>query len=237
MTGKVVIGMDSPGPDVMTIQEIEGKRQLIWDDSTSEEYLTRVQDKARQKAKEIIMFAELEAEALRAAAHHEGYQEGLIKAQTELDQHTLAMSTEVEKLLAQLGTQGATIFESRRQDIVALIRMAVEKTLNIEMTENRKASLEALMKQALERLESQRQITIRCAAEDAEDLDAFLKIIQERNPALKYWTIKGDPALTSGGVVVEGTDGKVDNAVATRWKEVEPILDQLAQAITGEEQG
>jgi len=28
-TGKVVMGMNTPGPDEMTIQELEGKRQLL----------------------------------------------------------------------------------------------------------------------------------------------------------------------------------------------------------------
>jgi Flagellar biosynthesis/type III secretory pathway protein len=232
LTGKVVMGMSSPGPDIMSIQELEGKRHLIWDDSTNEEYLARVQHLAKEKAKEIIMLAELEAEGLRATARHDGYQEGLVQAQAELDQHTQAMSAEVETLLSQLGAQGATIFESRREDIMALIRLAVEKTLKVEISENRKASLESLMQEALDRLESQRQLKIKCAAEDAEDLDAFLKIIQERNPSLKYWSVKGDPALAQGGVVVEAAEGKIDNSVATRWQGVEPILDQLAAAVT-----
>ncbi len=143
LTGKVVMGMGTPGPDEMTIQEIEGKRQLLWDDATNDEYLERVKAKAKEKAKEIIMFAELEAEALRAAARHEGYEEGLAQAQADLEQHRQAMSGEVENLLAQLGSQGGYVFDQRRQDIVNLVRLAVEKTLNIEMVESRKQSLEA----------------------------------------------------------------------------------------------
>jgi flagellar assembly protein FliH len=234
LTGKVVIGMDSPGPDEMTIQELEGKRQLIWDESTNEEYLSRVQQRAREKAKEIMIMAELEAEALRATARHDGSQEGLAQAQADVEQHTKAMSAEVEKLLGQIGSHGAEIYETRRQDIMALIRLAVEKTLRIEMSQSRKASLESLMREALDRIESRRQLVIRCAAEDAEDLDAFLKDIQVRNPDLKYWSVKPDPALASGGVVVESADGKVDNSVATRWQGVEAILDQLADAVTGD---
>ncbi|WP_285906911.1 FliH/SctL family protein [Pseudodesulfovibrio pelocollis] len=235
LTGKVIIGMSSPGPDEMTIQELEGKRQLIWDDSTNEEYLTKVRQRAQEKAKEIIMLAELEAEALRATARHEGYEEGLAQAQADVEQHTLVMSQEVEKLLARLGAHGTDIFEARRRDVAALIRLAVEKTLRIEMTQSRKASLESLMREALERIESRRQLVIRCAEEDAAGLDAFLKDIQARNPALKQWTVKPDPALTQGGVVVEADDAKVDNSVATRWKGVEALLDQLAEVVTRDE--
>lgn len=238
LTGKVVIGMGAPGPDEMTIQELEGKRQLIWDDATNAEYLERVKAKAKEKAKEIMMFAELEAEGMRAAARHEGYEAGLAEAQADVQRHSEAMSAEVENLLVQLGAQGTAIYEERRQDVMSLIRLAVEKTLHIEMEQSRMDSLENLLREALERIESQRQFAIRCATEDAEELETFLKAIQDRNPQLEYWTIKPDPALQSGGVVVESADGKVDNLVSSRWQGVEPIFEQLVEQVTaGEGEG
>ena len=234
-TGKVLMGVNTPGPDEMSIQEIEGKRKLLWDDSINDEYLERVKTKAREAAKEIKILAELEAEALRATAQHEGYEEGLAQAQADVDAHTKAMTAEVENMLVQLGACGATIFEERRQDVMALIKLAVQKTLAVEMSEQRTASLEALMREALERIESKRQLTIRCAPDDEQDLKAFIGSIQEGNPSLKYWTIKPDPSLTQGGMVVEADEGKVDNAVTSRWEGVEPIFDQLTEQITAPE--
>lgn len=234
-TGKVVIGMGTPGPDEMSLQELEGKRRLMWDDATNNEYLERVKEKAKEKAKEIMLLAELEAEALRSTARHEGYEEGLKQAQAELDAHTQNMTTEVESFLTQVGNQGGLIYQERQADIISLIKLAVEKTLGIEISESRTASLEALMTEALERIESQRQIDIKCAPEDANDLEGFLAVIQERNPALKYWTVKGQPGIESGGILLESADGKVDNTVATRWQGVEPILDQLAVNLVSEE--
>lgn len=237
ITGKVLMGVDTPGPDEMTIQEIEGKRQLLWDDSINEEYLERVRAKATEAAKEIKILAELEAEALRATAQHEGYQEGLARAQADIDAHTQAMTAEIENMLTQLGSYGATLFEDRRQDLIALIRLAVEKTLAVEMSEQRAASLEALMREALERLDSQRQLAIKCAPEDEGDLKAFIEGIQANNPSLKYWSVKGDPSLTQGGMVVEAAEGKVDNSISSRWQGVEPIFDRLAEEITQPEDG
>jgi flagellar assembly protein FliH len=236
-TGKVVMGMNTPGPDEMTIQELEGKRQLLWDDSTNEEYLKRVKEKAKEKAKEIMIMAELEAEALRATARHDGYEEGIKAAQAELEAHQQQMSTEVENILTQIGSQGSTIFEERRQDIMDLIKLAVEKTLAIEMSESRKESLENILTEALDRIESQRQVAIKCSPADAPDLEIFIQAIQERNPLLKYWTIKGDPSLANGGVLLESADGKVDNTVASRWEGVHPILDQLADQVTKSDEG
>ena len=234
MTGKVVIGMDTPGPDEMTIQELEGKRQLIWDDSTNEEYLARVREKARDAAKEIKMLAELEAEAMRATARHEGFAQGMAEAQEFVDQQIQEVSAKAEALFAQLGAQGSNIFEARRQDVIRLIRLALSKTLKVELSEKRAESLQALMAEALERIESQRRIEIRCNPEEAAELDEFVKVIQDRNPSLKYWAVKGDPAIEMGGVVIEAEGGKVDNTVETRWKSVEPLFDRLVEQVAAD---
>ncbi|EGB14301.1 Flagellar assembly protein FliH/Type III secretion system HrpE [Pseudodesulfovibrio mercurii] len=235
MTGKVVVGMDTPGPDEMTIQELEGKRQLIWDESTNEEYLARVREKARDAAKEIKMLAELEAEALRATARHEGYSQGLAEAQEFVDRHIRDISAKAEALFAQLGAQGDKIYQTRRQDVVRLIRLALSKTLKVELSEKRTESLHALMTEALERIDAQRRIEIRCNPEETEELDEFVRTIQDRNPSLKYWVVKADPAIELGGVVVEAEGGKVDNTIETRWKSVEPLFDQLAEQITADD--
>jgi len=235
LTGKVVIGMDSPGPDEMTIQELEGKRQLLWDDATNDEYMDRVKKKAMEAAKEIKMLAELEAEALRATARHEGYSEGVAQAQEDINLHIQDISTQGEALLAKLGAYGTTIFDDRREDLLRLVRLAVEKTLKVEIDEKRMDSLESLMNEALERIESQRQLTIKCHPEDVAGLEEYLRAIQDRNPTLQYWTVRGDASIESGGVVVEGTGGKVDNTIDTRWKSVEPIFEQLAVQLTADD--
>lgn len=237
LTGKVVMGMNTPGPDEMTIQEIEGKRQITWDDATNKEYLDRVRDKAREAAKEIKMLAELEAEALRATSYHEGYNEGLAKAQEFVDQHLRDISTKGEHLLHELGSQGSAIFVDRQQDIVALIKLAVSKALKVELSEKRVESLQALMSEALDKLDSKREISIRCNPVDVESLEEFLQTIQERDPSLKYWSVKADPAIQTGGVIVEGAGCRVDNTIDTRWAGVEPIFDQLADQITSGEEG
>ncbi|BDQ33283.1 FliH/SctL family protein [Pseudodesulfovibrio portus] len=237
LSGKVLMGVNTPGPDEMTIQEIEGKRQLTWDDATNEEYLNRVREKARQAAKEIKLLAELEAEALRATSAHDGYNEGLAKAQEFVDKHLQDISAKGENLFRQLGAQGTNIYEERREDIIALIKLAVRKTLKVELSEKRTESLEALMREALDRLDSKRELTVKCHPEDVQSLEEFLTTIQERDPSLKYWTVKADPDIQTGGVIVEGAGCRVDNTIDTRWEGVEPIFDQLADQVTTGEEG
>ncbi|WP_054651639.1 FliH/SctL family protein [Salidesulfovibrio brasiliensis] len=109
------------------------------------------------------------------------------------------------------------------------------KTLGIELEEHRVESLTALLNEAVDRLESQRELTVRCAPQDQELLDELLAQAQERNPGIKHWKVVPDASLEMGGVIVETGQSKVDNSVAARWEGVEPILDQLTVARAGQD--
>ncbi len=227
ITGRVIVSMESPGPDEMSVQDIEGKRKLVWDDSVDDEYMDRVRAKAQAMAKDILAKAMQEAENAKEQARQQGYDEGIAQAQAELDQHVSQLSLTMENLVAGVSAQGADVWESRRRDIVSLIRMAVEKTLHVEMAEKRQEILANLLDQAVERLESQRTVTLRISPQDEELISAILPAIQERNPAVKHWKLKTDASLQQGGAIVETDEGKVDNTVEARWAGVEAILNEL----------
>lgn len=227
ITGRVIVGMDSPGPDEMSVQDIEGKKKLVWDDSVDSEYMARVRSKAQAMAKDILAKAMHEAEELKQNARQEGYDEGIAQAQTELDQHVTGISQTLEGLLTSVSAQGAEVWNSRRQDIVTLIRMAVSKVLHAELNERREEVLGNLLDQAIERIESQRTLTLRVSPQDRELMDALLPQIQERNPAVKQWKLKTDPAIEMGGAIIETNEGKVDNTVDARWDTVEPIFEEM----------
>ncbi len=227
ITGRVIVGMDTPGPDEMSVQDIEGKKKLIWDTSVDDEYMTRVRSKAQAMAKDILAKAMQEAETLKQQARQEGYDEGIAEAQQELDQHVVGISQTMEGLLASVAAQGGEVWNARRQDIVTLIRMAVNKALHVELNERREEVLGKLLDQAIERIETQRTLTLRVSPQDKELMDALLPQIQERNPAVKHWKVKADPSIEQGGAIIETDQGKVDNTVDARWKSVEPILEEM----------
>jgi flagellar assembly protein FliH len=227
ITGRVIVGMDSPGPDEMSVQDIEGKKKLVWDDSVDSEYMDRVRSKAQAMAKDILAKAMREAEEMKQNARHEGYEEGIAQAQAELDQHVAGISQSMEGVLASVSAQGAEVWNARRQDIVTLIRMTVDKVLHVELNDRREEVLENLLDQAIERIETQRTLTLRVSPQDRELMDALLPQVQERNPAVKQWKLKTDPAIEMGGAIIETNEGKVENTVDARWKTVEPILDEM----------
>ena len=72
-----------PGPSMeTTLERVEaGGPSLAWTTETEAEYLARVREKATVKAKEILLAAQTEADALREQAHAQGYEAGLDQAQ------------------------------------------------------------------------------------------------------------------------------------------------------------
>lgn len=227
ITGRVIMGMETPGPDEMTVQDIEGKKRLTWDSDIDSEYMNRVKAKAKSMAKDILAKAMQEAETMKEQARQEGYEQGIAQAQEELDQHVAGLSNTMESMLAQVSQQGENVWATRRADIVLLIHMAIQKILGVEMETRRKDILESLLDQAVERIESQRTLTLKVSPQDEELMSALLPMIQERNPAIKHWKVKTDPAIQQGGAIVETMEGKVENTIDARWKSVEPILNEL----------
>ena len=232
-TGRVFLGVDTPGPDQMSIQELEGKKKLTWDGAMDEEFISRVRGKAQVMAKDIIAKAMLEAEDIHERARQEGFAQGIAQGdemlRAQLEETALGLSQVLETIRAQT----EEIWAVRRADMLQLIHVAVEKIVAVEIDERRAEILEQLLEEALDRLESDRFLTVRCAAEDAPVLEELLKKAQTTNPKLDKWLIKPDPRI-SAGVVLEAVNAKVENGVDGRWEGVREILDQLTLRRLGE---
>lgn len=226
LSGRVFLGMDTPGPDEMTIQEMEGKKRLVWDNDTDVEYFDRVRQRAESMAKDIIAKAMKEAENLREQARQEGMQQGLNEGQQQVDQYVAGLTSTMEQTMADLQQQGAAVWQSRQSDIVQLIRLAVDKTLAVEMEQSREESLTALLNEAMDQLESTREMVLACNPADRELLEVLLTNVQATNPSLSGWKLRTSEDIT-GGVRIETAEGMADNTWDTRWSGVMPILDQL----------
>lgn len=232
--GRVFLGVDTPGPDRMSIQELEGKKRLSWDEAMDQEFVTRVRAKAQSMAKDIITKAMQEAETLRKQARQEGLEQGLSQGEQMLQEQLENTATGLGQVLESIGSQADVVWEARKADFLDLIQSAIKTTLGIEMAQRRAEALEMLLQQALERLESDRFLTLRCAPEDADLLEELLQQARHTNPNLVKWMVKPDSSMEAG-VVVEAENAKVENDVDGRWRGVQIILDQLALPLPDEE--
>ncbi|XPV77140.1 MAG: FliH/SctL family protein [Desulfovibrio sp.] len=226
-TGRVVMGMDTPGPDTMSIQELEGKRQCAWDSNTDEDYIARVKKKAENMARDILSKAMTEAAEVREQAKQQGYEEGLALGQDQVNAHIAALTNDTSTLLQSVADNGVEILQQRHEETLHLIRLAVAHATGIEMSENRQQSLSTLLREATEHLEATHNFVISVNPEDYELMQELLEQAKIINPTLGMWNLKTDPQI-GGGVIIETNQGMVENTTDSRWQEVENILSQMA---------
>jgi flagellar assembly protein FliH len=228
-TGRVIVGLDSAGhADEKTIQEMEGKKRPVWDESTDREYFDRVKIKAQTMAKDIITKSMAEAEQIKQKAFEEGLSQGLSQASEQNAQHIAQLSNNIGAILEGIQSNGDAIIQGRIQDSVALVMTVIEKALGIEMESRRQEILGSLFEEALNKIESQTGLTIRVSPDDQELLNPLLEQAKEDFPEILRWKIKADPAIDNGGVILEATDSMIDNTVSSRWAGIEEILVKLA---------
>lgn len=238
-TGRVIMGYDTPGPGVLTIQEIEGKRHRpVWDELTEKEYIARCREKAQVIARDIIakamVKAEADAEAIREAGRQEVAQAVAQARQQAYDDATAeytaeynAMALTLNTLLGGIQGLGQEVWQSRRRDFVTLAKGFTEKALRVEMDQRRADILGSLMDEAVTRLDAHREFVLKVAPQDFELAADLIETVKAQRPDLGQWRLVTDAALAAGGVVLETADLLCDNGVESRLALISPVLDQL----------
>lgn len=232
LTGRVIIGMGGPGSGETTVEEIERRRSGAgagpgWSPKTEEEYLRRVRERATAMAKEILEKSMAEAEAVRERAVKEGYEQGMAQAQEQVQTMLQEQADTLAGMLGTLQNTGPALWEKHREDIVTVVRLAVEKVVRLELDVKHEEVLAGLLDQALETIDNLRQLTVRVHPDDAEGMELLMDQAKARHPGLERWRVKTDKNLTPGGLVVESNQGMVDNSLDVRHKAISDILDQM----------
>lgn len=227
VSGRVILSMSDGLPKVTSVQEIEGKKPPVWDEKAGEEYLSRVRDKAMAKATEIMAQAMADAEEIKRKAYEEGLAQGRSEALKEAAAKQSDMAEDLARTLSAIRSAGKQAFDRQAADIVQLIRLAVERTLAVEMDQRRAEMLENLLRESLDLIDSQLNLTILVRPGERELLTPLLEASRDRYPSLSGWTIRESADLEPGGLWIESNDGIVDNTLNGRWAGVTQILDQL----------
>lgn len=212
------------GTRVSELSDVENVRSRAWDAKDENDYLERVKAKAVEKAREILANAEAEATEMRKKAKEEGYAEGLEQAHTELEEARSAMSGAVTGVLEAIQEESIVLTRAWRDDLAALVPLAVEKALALTLSQERRAVLESLYTQALRSLESSRRITVRVSPEDEAAIADIINQGAAQQNGPESWKVKGDPSVTPGGLYLESESSLADNSIESRKAAVEAVL-------------
>ncbi|MDR1241774.1 MAG: flagellar assembly protein FliH [Deltaproteobacteria bacterium] len=224
-------GADSPkwgrifmGNRITELHDVEDARSRAWDAGDESAYLARVRAKAAEKAGEIVARAEAEASGIRDKAYEEGYAEGIKKAAIELEEARRSLGEAVSAVLAAIREEAPRLSAAWRDDLAALVRLAVEKAFAVTLSEERGKILEALYLQAVQSLEDSRNFDVRVNPEDEACMEDIISLGSAGRPGLESWRVKADPSITPGGLIVESSSSLADNTAESRMAAVNAVL-------------
>jgi flagellar assembly protein FliH len=212
------------GERVAELDEVEDIRSRAWDVKDENAYLARVRAKAAEKAGEIVARAEAEAAGIRAEARKQGYAEGTRQAEQELEEARASLGDAVSTVLTAIREEASALSAAWREDLAALVRIAVEKAFAVTLSEERGEILKALYLQAVRSLEDSRVITVRVNPEDAACVEEIISLSRAGHPALESWRVTSDPSISPGGLIVESSSSLADNSVESRIAAVDAVL-------------
>lgn len=215
------------GGSSYSLESVEGQKARNWSEADEAAYLARIKTKATDMAARILDDARREAEALREQAREQGYSDGMAQAEREIDEFQTTVSGSVSSVLSAIEGQCSAIFANWRDDLVTLLRLAAEKAVGMPLTEDKARLLESVYIQAVAALENRRNLVIRVNAEDEVAIADIVAMTQARFPDLKAWSVKSDPGISPGGLIVESDDSLADNRVEKRVALVSEILNSL----------
>ncbi len=210
-----------------TLGGVEHARTASWNEKDEADYLARVKQKAAEAGARLIAEAKAEADAIRQHAREEGYNAGLAEAQSELDAFRHGMTESVSAVLGAIEGQCSHIFEQWREELVGVVRLAVQRLAAVELAEQRDKVLESLLVEAVGLLEKRRELVIRVNPEDEPVISDIVGFTQERFPDVKSWRVRADAEISPGGMVVESESSLAEGRIESRMAAVDEVLRQL----------
>lgn len=204
-----------------------------WNPETEAEYMERVREKAKEKAREILEKARSDALELREKARQEGYDEGMRQASDELEEFRSGMGQAVGAVLSAIEGQRGELAAAWRGELVTLMRLAVEKIVDHELSENRAELMAALFDGAVERLGQSARNVVRVSPEDEPVVADIIASAASAVPANAF-TVRADQGLEPGSLIVENDESMADNSLKGRRALVEEALAALVLPATKE---
>lgn len=151
-----------------------------------------------------------EAAKIRAAAHEEGYRDGMTQAGVELQEFRAELGQSMAALMRAIERQRKAILENWRQELVELVKAAVQAGTGLVLQNEHENILRSLVYKSLDLLENRGSISARVNPQDEETVSELFRAARERFPELRQWLVSGDESIEPGGLIVESGTGSVD---------------------------
>jgi flagellar biosynthesis/type III secretory pathway protein FliH len=216
------------------LEEIKNESQKIL--AETEQLVMDLLQKAREEARNIISASQEEADVLRNQVFEEskvireeaktrGYQEGLKKAQTEIEADRQMAIEQNRQIIEEARQMKLDILNTAEKDVVRLVMAIAKKIINSELLANPQ-TISNIVRQAISNLDSPENVRVYVKPEQLQILLDSIELeglneIGSHDIAIE---IKPDRRITAGGCIVESGNGFVDAQLETRINKVEESI-------------
>ncbi|MDD4803376.1 MAG: FliH/SctL family protein [Syntrophomonas sp.] len=216
------------------IEALRNESQKIF--AETEQLVTELLEKARNEAQNIIGDAQEEAEVIRAQVQEEaeqirekvrndGYNDGLKRAQLEIEADRQMAIEQSQSLIEEARHTKIAILDSVENDIVHLAMAIAKKVIAAELSCNPRAIAD-IVRQAVSFLDNPYNIRVYVNPADIQylmDSIANETLTEIGRPDLDI-ELKADQRIESGGCIVESSMGSVDAQLKSRIGKVEEAM-------------
>jgi len=216
--------------------KIESKKVL----EETEAMVMDLLQKARDEARAIIANAQEEADLIRSQAETEpgelrtsnqkkGYEEGLKKAEEDIEADRLAAFQQSQELLEEARQLKIQMMRSSESDMMRLVMAIAKKVIASELTTNPYFIVNVL-REAIDFLDHPDNITVYV---NPQDLERILTITQSDSffdigTSDVNLDFRADNRISPGGCSLESQGGSVDTRLETRISGVEQALREVS---------
>jgi len=216
--------------------KIESKKVLDETEAMVMDLLQKARDEARaiianaqEEADLIRSQAETEAMELKASNQKKGYEEGLKKAEEDIEADRLAAFQQSQELLEEARQLKIQMMRSSESDMMRLIMAIAKKVIASELTTNPYFIVNVL-REAIDFLDHPDNITVYV---NPQDLERILTITQSDSffdigSSDVNLDFRADNRISPGGCSLDSQGGSVDTRLETRISGVEQALREVS---------
>ncbi|TVQ26676.1 MAG: flagellar assembly protein FliH [Spirochaetaceae bacterium] len=194
--------------------------------NSAEEDAERIRADAREEAERILREARDESSETERNAYEEGFARGR-------DEGYAQGQAEVERLIERLHViinrtieRRQEIIEESESQLIHLVLEIARKVVKV-ISENQKNIVVNNVAQALRKLKSRADVTIRVNIDDLNLVSGHAKDFIDRIERVQNISVLEDSTVDRGGCIIETDFGQIDARIASQLREIEDRILEL----------
>ncbi|MCD6570276.1 MAG: hypothetical protein J7L53_06195 [Deltaproteobacteria bacterium] len=180
-------------------------------------------ESAKQKAIEIVKYANMKREAIEMEAYKKGLEQGQIEGQKIAIKRLEPLFDTFKNAIEQLGYQRKMLTEQHIDQILKLVCLISEKIIHREIQASPDIVLDTVKSASTHLMETD-EVRLRLHPSDYEYIREIEEILGKHVQTNDHIYIVEDNNIERGGVVIETSFGEIDATVRSQIEHIKEII-------------